>query len=252
MLAVNMNKIKTFALIYVIFLCFSCSQEKQRSKFLMSNEEQKVIDDVFASLIYELKIIDSRKRFVPPPPPFSPDATNNEHTKKYKSKEEMDEAFWNAKEDYKIYIDTTDFAPLNIVVNDSVLGYNKKWLKSWYEEDNRLEFIDTTNIKKAFKIDLSNIKLSKDYILKYTSDLELPIDKLKNNERLKYPVQQKHLWQYTGTLFLHRLYFNKDRNYGVMQVGYNCGKLCGCGYVVFVKKVDNKWQIDKIESTGCA
>ena|SRR5690606_7951058 len=167
--------------------------------------------------------------------------------------EKMHKAFEKAKKDHKIFLDTTKFASLYVIVNDSALGIPKSELKRIFEKDNQdVKFIDTTVFKKSFKINLTNINLGKDYILKHSSDFSQNIGELIKSDRLKYDwKEEKHLQQFSGILSLSRIYFNKEQNYGFMYVSFDCGKLCGCSHMVFVKKTQNKWVVDKIEDLGC-
>lgn len=213
---------------------FACSKKDTSPEI-----EQKIIEDTFVE-IFEYTFQDFRKSPPPLPPPPAPKWTDEEWKKHF--------------EDYKKHLDTLIFRPLYIIVNDSALGIPKTELKRMFEEDNqKLTFIDTTVFKKSFKIDLENIDLGKDFILKHSSDFSQNIGELVNYDRLKYDwKEEKHLRQFSGMLSFSRFYFNKEQNYGFMYVSFNCGKLCGCSYMVFVKKTQNKWVIDKIENLGCA
>ena len=238
-------KNKVFALAFLFLIIGSCTNSDPII------EEQKVYSDIFPELI-EKTFQDFRKSPVPPPPPYSPDMTNKKLAREYKNKEEMDEAFRQSMENHKIYLDTTDFAPLFVIVGDTVKGVTKKGLKKAFEEKG-VTFIDTTEIKQDRIIDLSNIKLSKDYVLRYKSEDSLSFDELVRIERTKYStIDEKHLWQYSGILYLSRVYFNPTKDYGFLNVGFHCGKLCGCGYRVFIKKFDGKWTIDEIKNLGCS
>lgn len=210
----------------------------------LKKAEQKIIEDIFPEL-FKQTFQDFRKIPTPPPPPAND------------SKEElekMDKAFEKSKEDHKIFLDTTKFAPLYVIVNDSAWGIPKSELKRMFEKDNEnIKFIDTTVFKKSFKIDLRSINLGKDYVLKYKSDFSQNIGELIKDDALKHPwKEEKQLQQFSGMLSLSRIYFNKEHNYGFLNVSFSCGKLCGCGYIVFVKKENNKWTIDKINSLGCS
>ena len=219
----------------VILINLSCIEKSNTAKL-----EQKIIEDIFPKLV-ENTFSDYRKMYVPPPPPKN---DSKEELKKMKL------AFAKTAENYKIYIDTTKFAPLYVVINDSIEGYSKQELKRLYNRFKNIRFIDTSAYKKAFKIDLSKIDLRKDYIVKYKSDFTQFIDELVKQDRSKYPKEEKHLWEFSGMLYLYRIYFNKTQDYGFLNVGFRCGKMCGSAYRVFVKKKDDKWEIDKTISLG--
>ncbi len=222
----------------IIFTNIGCSKSVNTKP-----SEQEIIENLFPE-IFEYTFDDSRKRPIPPPPPSND------------SKEELDKmhkAFENAKIEHQIFIDTTIFATLFVIVSDSAWGIPKSELKRIYNEENEnLKFIDTTNFKNSFKIDLSKIDLGKDYVLKYKSHFSTTIDELINEEWLKHSKKEIHLHQYTGILSLSRIYFNSEQNYGFLIVSFGCGKLCGCDYRFFIKKIADKWVIDKIDDLGCA
>jgi hypothetical protein len=44
--------------------------------------------------------------------------------------------------------------------------------------------------------------------------------------------------------------FNQDRTSGVLDVQYSCGRKCGIGYRVQIKKTEGKWVISKVEQTS--
>jgi len=48
---------------------------------------------------------------------------------------------------------------------------------------------------------------------------------------------------------LRRIFFNEIKTEGFLQIGVICGKLCGQGYDIWIKKIDNEWKIIKIKST---
>lgn len=49
-----------------------------------------------------------------------------------------------------------------------------------------------------------------------------------------------------------RIVFNENLDKGFLRVGALCGKLCGQGYDVWLKKVNNKWVVYKIKRTWIA
>lgn len=226
-----------FALCGILAL-ISCSKTDRSVEV-----EQDIITELFP-VIFKKTFQDYRKIPIPPPPPLN---DSKEELKK------MQKAFEESIENYKIFLDTTLFVPLYVIVNDSAYSIPKFELKRMYEEEKGdIKFLDTTTFKKSFKLDLSQIDLSKDYILKYRSDFSFPIDELIKIDWQKHPSEEIHLHQFSGMLGLSRIYFNKEQNYGFLHVSFSCGKLCGCGYRVFIKKNKGKWIIDKIDNLGCA
>ena len=58
-----------------------------------------------------------------------------------------------------------------------------------------------------------------------------------------------YLFEFGGVVSFSRIYFDKDKRYGVLEGGTTYGKLNGNGWIVFIKKDSGKWIIDKIEGT---
>lgn len=47
-----------------------------------------------------------------------------------------------------------------------------------------------------------------------------------------------------------RILLNIDKTFGLVHVGYVCGPYkCGEGFLVYIKKEEGKWKIDRIEDT---
>ena len=228
-------------------ICLSCSNKNEVKIKL----EQQVYQDVFPELVKQT-FEDFRKLPTIPPPPLSPNMTNKEYSKEYKDKEEIDETFRQYSLNHKIYLDSTNFAPLVVIVSDTVIGYSKMRLKR-FSKYSSLKFIDTSIYKPPFKIDLSKIEMPEEYILKYKSDFRKSLEELINADWEKYPSKkQRHLHRFSGELILYQVYFNDVKDYGFFQLGFYCGKLCGCSYRIWVKKVNEKWEIDDIQNLGCA
>ncbi|WP_417238360.1 hypothetical protein [Bizionia sp.] len=242
-----MFKIKIYFLFTLALITLSSCNKTNKS-----NIEQQVFEDIFPELI-EKTFQDFRKMMAPPPPPPNPNDTfNKQYTGEYKNKEEMDEVFNQYRENHSKYLETTNFAPLIVIVSDSVKGYSKEDLKR-YSNLRNSQFIETLEFKPSFKLDLSKIDMPDGYILKYKSEYSESLDELRFKEWEKYPNKEdRHLHQFSGMLYLYQVYFNKDKTYGFLNVGFNCGKLCGCSYQVFVRNVKGKWVIDDIDNLGCA
>ncbi|MES2545903.1 MAG: hypothetical protein V4548_13535 [Bacteroidota bacterium] len=50
-----------------------------------------------------------------------------------------------------------------------------------------------------------------------------------------------------GILSFSRIQFDDEKKYGILTSDIICGETCGHGYRIFIKKVDKKWVIDKVE-----
>ena len=56
-------------------------------------------------------------------------------------------------------------------------------------------------------------------------------------------------FHFSGVAYLSRIQFDKTKHFGVLESEISCGRLCGGGIRVFIKKVKGKWIIEKIEET---
>lgn len=224
---------RKYIVVLLLSIIISCASDKD-----IILEDQKVYSDIFQEIIEET-FQDFRKMTPPAPPPPAPQLSEKEREERFKSLQNQ--------------LDTIKFAPLYVIIKDTVKSIPKENLKKIFEEK-EVTFIDTNEVKKDIKIDISKIKVSEDYLLIYKSELQFSLEELKRREWEKYSRnEERNLHQYSGGILnLTRVYFNQEIDYGFLEVGFYCGKLCGCGYRVFVKKIQNKWVIDKIENLGCA
>jgi hypothetical protein len=58
--------------------------------------------------------------------------------------------------------------------------------------------------------------------------------------------KKKYDFYFSGTTSLSRIQFDSTKSFGILHSGMGCGKLCGSGVRVFIRKEKNKWIIDKI------
>ncbi len=116
------------------------------------------------------------------------------------------------------------------------------------------------NVKEDFEKHFPSIKLDTVEI-NIGKKLVLEIDKIKLNNKFKFknfnefPKGRDSIWIkkynfiFSGFVYVTRIQFDKDKSFGVLDAGYNCGGKCGRGYRIFIVKKNNKWKIDKIEGT---
>jgi len=89
----------------------------------------------------------------------------------------------------------------------------------------------------SIKVDFEKVKNTKKFIFKPRKKFPLGIEIYK--ERLKY--------NFAGVFSFSRIEFDKEKLNGKLWVSYGCGGLCGQEGVVYIKKNNNKWEIEKIE-----
>ncbi len=90
------------------------------------------------------------------------------------------------------------------------------------------------------KIDLKKFKNRK-FVFKNISEItEVNPEYEKWSE--KYP-------KFAGAMSFSKIRFDDTYQSGEIMVSYSCGGKCGLGYNVFIKKVNQKWIVDKVEQT---
>ncbi len=70
----------------------------------------------------------------------------------------------------------------------------------------------------------------------------------------KFPERDK-IWEtkynfnFSGVVFFNKIQFDTSKKYGILDGGFLCGVKCGQGYRIYIKKVNSKWKIDKVDRT---
>ena len=117
-----------------------------------------------------------------------------------------------------------------------------------YKGDREFESIlSPENFENNFPVDTSWIKLiGKLNQIEKTKKLDLT----EINQIGKYTLVSYQEFKDTtgtkrkiGTLVFSRVAFDKNKTRGVFYYSFVCGGLCGGGSIVFVEKIDDKWQI---------
>jgi hypothetical protein len=66
---------------------------------------------------------------------------------------------------------------------------------------------------------------------------------------LEYDNWKKSYAKFAGVMSFSRIKFDAKKESGRLDVGYRCGGKCGLGYSVYIKKINDKWVIVKVEET---
>lgn len=213
----------TLPIILIFLFLNSCKKKQTDLEF-----EKSVANEIFAAL---LDSVHYDTRF--PPPPHNSDWDDSTAVKWEESKIILE----YEKRKAKLEKDTTK---LVIAIIDSTYQIDeraKRELTDFYKE--YVIKSDSVNIEKPYKINISDLKHNQKFILKYRS--EFP----KNNNIWKRN-SDFHLSGITG---FSRIQFDQTKNYGVLVSGFGCGKLCGFSGLVFIRKINGKWIIDKVKVT---
>jgi len=100
--------------------------------------------------------------------------------------------------------------------------------------------LDSTKNDKSYKINISDLKHNKKIRLIYRSQLPATSEVWKGN----------YDFYLSGITGFSRIQFDKTKNYGVLISGFGSGRLSGFSGLVFIRKVNGKWTIDKIIVTA--
>jgi hypothetical protein len=220
-----MTKKLTLLLIPIFLLLFNCEKKQSELEF-----EQSVVYEIFPALMDSLHF---DFRLIPPRPPRPV----------FNEKGEIigtdTTGIGKALADYKkrkVEL-KADSVKLVIAINDSVYSLEKKESAELLKHYSKLNLsLDTTDLTTEYKIELK--KLIADQKLKFKYLSEFP----KGSAIWK----KEYDFHLSGTTSLSRIQFDSTKSFGILRSGMGCGKLCGTGVRVFIRKVNDKWIIDEI------
>lgn len=227
------KSLKVYLILFVILLA-GCARENKDLEF-----EVKVLEEVFPALI-DSTCFDSRVYILVPPQNIigildEKDSVNIFDTSKFSPSQIKNLAIWE-KELIRLKDDTSRIV---IAFNPEIKPTTEREI----EEDFRRHFkgaeIFKMNFKKTYLFDFKRIRLNHKFNLKSIS--ELPED-----DKI---WSAKYDFNFSGILKLSRLYFDKNKEFGVLDAGFLCGPRCGLGYRIFIKKVAGKWAIEQVKPT---
>ena len=222
-----MIKKTTLLLILIFPLLFSCEQKSSELKF-----EQAVVYEIFPALMDSLH---RDFRLKPPPPPPKPIINENGEIIGRDST-----GFQQALSDFKerkaeLEADTVT---LVIAVRDSVdLLENEEKNRLLSHFSNYDIKLDTTDLSTKYKLQINH--------------LETNNDKVQFRYRSKFPEgsdiwEEEYDFHLSGITSISRIQFDSTKSFGVLESGMSCGKWCGIGVRVFIRKENGKWIIDEI------
>ncbi|WP_290291844.1 hypothetical protein [Lutimonas halocynthiae] len=191
------------------------------------------MDDIFLALVDSLHT-EIRVGFRPPPP-LSNGIVMNDSIKKSHS-----QILKKTLLEYRRNLDSVrnDTSKLNIAIHDTVYDARKRNLLNYLKSKKYKEYEwDTENGSAIYRIDLSDFQENKLFRFKYGS--ELPLDQ-----------NQWHKLGIYELIGFSTIVFDTAKTYGAMNAWSYCGRLCGSGFLVFLKKEKGKWLIDKVELTS--
>jgi hypothetical protein len=197
-----------------------------------------VINDVFIELAQELPIYNVNIVIPPPPPP--PIFNDKFEIIGYDSilhKKEIIKYNEKVEQRKQRNIDTSF---LVVAISDTMIvnedySYEFKPIRFKGEEYDSLVSIYKTGNKGKRKIELDKLNKFYRYKLMFSSELS------RGKPFTEYP------FEFGGIMQFSRIYFNAENNKAIFYCSYFCGRDCGSGNMVYLKKSSNKWIIDGIQ-----
>lgn len=118
------------------------------------------------------------------------------------------------------------------------LNLDVEYIGKQLMEPGYIEVFNSTNkhLTQSYPLNLSEIENRKRFILKYTS--EFP-------KGFKIWERENYNFLFSGTLRMSRIYFDKEKRVGLFYCSYACGRLCGEEAIICIRKINDKWTIDK-------
>ncbi|MBW4361938.1 hypothetical protein [Flavobacterium taihuense] len=204
--------------------------------------EKSVMTEIFPSLVDSI-CVDSRK-MDPPPPMAEPVFDKTGHYVRTDStkatKKQISEYIKWQKERDKLEKDTSTV----FIAFDPFLKKHEKLIEESKFYFPKVEIFKTKNVEESkFSFDFEKIKLNNRFKLK----------KITEFPKVDFPsriTDLKYNFVFSGVFYLSRIEFDKQKKLGVLEGSFDfCGK-CGRYFIILIKKVNNKWVIDKLQLTG--
>ena len=224
----NFQKTTSFLILLVLFS--SCEKKQTELEF-----EKSVMTEIFPSLVDSI-CVDCRILFLPMPLGKSIYDKNDNYIGQDTSNIKAEREKWK-KELVKIKNDTSKiiiaFAPVRKIRGDVNSDFEKHFPKIKL-------YVPKEEMDVEYIFDFKNIKLNNKFKLKNLSE---------------FPKERGAIWNtkynfvFSGVLDFSRIQFDKDKRFGVLDAGFGCGSKFGQGFRIYIKKINNKWVIDKIEGT---
>ena len=195
--------------------------------------EMKVFNEIFDNLVEEMGALD---RFEIPPPPI-PFFDNNNlmayDTVRYEQKITEIE-----RENMKMKDTTFVIAVFDTLFTCDNLNLDVEYIGKQLVEPDYIEALNSMNNRliQSYPLNLSEIENRKRFILKHSS--EFP-------EGFKIWERENYNFLFSGILRMSRIYFNKEKLVGVFYCSYACGRLCGEEAIICIRKINDKWIIEK-------
>lgn len=230
------KSLQLFFLLTVFFLG-SCKKEISDLEF-----EKNVMTEIFPNLIDSI-CTDSRTILSPPPVYGLLTYDEKGHRIRVDSTMSIEEqkqrmVKWKYNQE-RIEKDTSKL----IIAFNPEIKRGSKDLKEYLEEHFKVTEVFNPKIERdsTYTIDFKNISIKGKFELRNIS--EFPAD--------RYEFwKKKYNFIFSGVVYFSGIQFDKEKKFGVLDGAFACGRHCGIGVRIYIKKVNDKWIIDKIDNTS--
>lgn len=204
----------------------SCNKKEKDLQF-----EKDAMYEIYPSLIDSVWV-NAVLTYIPPPPP-GVDPSEYKLNRRNESKKRFNKELAEFKKK-KFHVDLVFF-------DKTAVRDNSKELQEHFKD----AVISKNNVPDTleYKLDRKKLDAYNAFHLKYVSRIP------RGNDRLFY---NECCYSVPGIIILSRIQFDSEKKYGVLTAGIECGGMCGYGYRIYIKKVKDKWVVDKIEDAWIA
>jgi hypothetical protein len=230
-----MNKLLESTFILIIILFASCEKRISDLEF-----EKIVMTEILPSLI-DSTCVDTRL-FTNPPPLYGKYIYDKNgvnikiDTSKATEGQRVKMREWKQNEQ-KIKNDTSKI----IIAFNPKIKFNNEDVEIYFENHFKGAKIQKAKAEDSpeYVFDFKNIKLNGKFKLKDISEFPK-----------RYKIWgTKYDFVFSGVAYFTKIQFDKDKKFGILNGGFVCGGKCGQGFRIYIKKVNKKWLIDKIDGT---
>jgi hypothetical protein len=223
----NLKKFfKAFFFLSIITLIASCNNKEANLQF-----EKNVLYEVYPALI-DTVWVNAVRNYVPPSPPGVNPSEYKLNQRKESNKRFNKELAEFKKSHFKIDL---------VILDKAVAKENGKQLQEYFEDAEIAK--NSISDTLEYKLDRKKLNSYETFYLHY-------ISKIPRKNEIK--VYNQCCYSVRGIIILSRIQFDSEKKYGVLTADIECGDICGYGYRIYIKKVKNKWIVDKIEDAWIA
>jgi len=221
-----MKKFYFALLLFCVMIFVSCNNKTDSLQF-----EKEVMYEIYPALIDSVWV-NAVQTYSPPPPP-GVDTTEYKLNKIKESHKRFNKELAEFKK--KKF-------PVDLIVLDRVVNRdNAKELQEHFK--NAVISENTISDRLEYKLDRKKLDAYKAFHLQYVS---------KTPRGIERQLYDNCCYSVRGVIVFSKIQFDDEKNYGVLTAGIECGPMCGYGYRIFIKKVKEKWVVDKIEEAWIA